>query len=465
MLSNEFVLSSSQPSETEDNIDSKDDEARQPQATMKPCPDSRPRTRSMPDLSQTQTPDEEPRSHPSTPLRKQPTGDEEPRSRTSTPLRHRRGVKIDLSELRSDSEDGMKFLKGDSLPRQMKSPAILGRTFEGRPLPGAFPTRRTLIIFDWDDTLCPTSWLRSLIKERTADLVQWKHQEDFYHEIPEWFKHPLPDLPDVRDLMKDLQRAVIDVINTAQAYGVVCIVTNAVEGWVEKTTKKWLPLLQQYILGHGSRPPIQVLYGQQEYCHPQGGAAELGWVDGLGPLTWWKKAAMSSAITRIEDLYRLTPGGTPRSQGCASAGISCLESADPKFAWQLSSESKGLTNIISIGDSEAEMQAAELACVTQLDDQNCRRFGCAKRSSSAPPGPRSHGRPWVKTLKLLQQPSAEQIIEQLDTLTKSLPQVIASRQHMRKCADDLTDWGSPNSRCMEKDPEAQVQRFLRIQTI
>ena len=34
-----------------------------------------------------------------------------------------------------------------------------------RPRPVSFPNRRNVIFFDWDDTLCPTSWIRSLLKE------------------------------------------------------------------------------------------------------------------------------------------------------------------------------------------------------------------------------------------------------------------------------------------------------------
>jgi len=183
--------------------------------------------------------------------------------------------------------------------------------------------------------------------------------------VPEWYGNPLPD--DVSESIADLQRAVIDVINKAQALGIVCIVTNAVRGWVEKTTKKWLPKLNQYILGHGTRPQILVLYGQQEYQRPkpESQAASLGWVDDLGELMWWKKAAMSAVLCRIDDVYRVAGTGIDSGvgsssvcsgdqQGCPSDAGEALK----EVTWLADSNAKDLVNLISIGDSEAEMQSS-----------------------------------------------------------------------------------------------------------
>ena len=36
-----------------------------------------------------------------------------------------------------------------------------------------------------------------------------------------------------------------EVLKSAQKFGAVCIVTNAVHGWVEKSMKKWLPKLKE----------------------------------------------------------------------------------------------------------------------------------------------------------------------------------------------------------------------------
>lgn len=216
---------------------------------------------------------------------------------------------------------------------------------EPRLMPGAFPNRRTVFFFDWDDTLCPTSWIRSILKSHMADLQEWcdspaEDEAEWVTAIPGWFSQPLPDEPTVHEWIADLQRAVIDVINRAQAYGVVCIVTNALPGWVEKTMRKWLPQLKEYIVGHGVRPAIKVIYGQQVYEKPRGKAADLPWVDDLGPTGWWKKAAMTLALDSVDELYRLE---------------------DRPASWWDSAESQRIQSVISVGDDEAEMFAGEFA--------------------------------------------------------------------------------------------------------
>eukprot|EP00419_Tripos_fusus_P000681 CAMPEP_0172686770 /NCGR_PEP_ID=MMETSP1074-20121228/21176_1 /TAXON_ID=2916 /ORGANISM="Ceratium fusus, Strain PA161109" /LENGTH=71 /DNA_ID=CAMNT_0013506125 /DNA_START=1 /DNA_END=213 /DNA_ORIENTATION=+ len=70
--------------------------------------------------------------------------------------------------------------------------------------------------------------------------------------VPQWFRHQLPDEPRLHDLMRNLQHKVIEVIEVAQQFGVVCIITNSLPGWVDMTIKKWLPELRQYIFGQGA---------------------------------------------------------------------------------------------------------------------------------------------------------------------------------------------------------------------
>lgn len=41
-------------------------------------------------------------------------------------------------------------------------------SFVPRPRPVSFPHRRNVIFFDWDDTLCPTSWIRKLLKDTVS---------------------------------------------------------------------------------------------------------------------------------------------------------------------------------------------------------------------------------------------------------------------------------------------------------
>ena len=74
----------------------------------------------------------------------------------------------------------------------------------------------TLIIFDWDDTLLPSHWL----SER--GLIVGSDN---------------PALPEVRDLTFSVQV----ILEHAQKYGTVVIITNAESGWVAHSCAKFMP--------------------------------------------------------------------------------------------------------------------------------------------------------------------------------------------------------------------------------
>lgn len=348
-----------------------------------------------------------------------------------------------------------------------------------RPLPGSFPNRRTVFIFDWDDTLCPTSWIRNVLKTHIADLKEWEpevsHEEDWRDAIPGWFSHHLPDDHSIHEWMEDLVRAVIAVINVAQAFGVVCIVTNAIPGWVEQTIKKWLPKLTQYIYGHGARPPIKVIYGQQAYRRPTGAAAELSWVNELGPYMWWKKAAMTQALDDVDELYRV--------DGCGQTNEQEVLPSLPLWA---NGDCKRLANVVSVGDNEAEMQAAELAAMSYDDRRSARHRASTKadgsshihhESSAGGVAKPSHW-PWVKLMKLKECPHVKQLTAQLEEIAELLPQVVTMRSHSRLELDGSDRLETPRTPCspfirsklfsklrQDDASSAWVERSLRMQLV
>jgi len=512
-------------------------------------------------------------------------------------LRHRRNLDIQISDdWRRQKSQSSRFASTDGLTPKLEPPAVfrnydpdmkMVQTPKGmlHPLPGAFHNSRTLIIFDWDDTLCPTSWIRHILKDHLADQREWAFGNssvdgvvEWQYQIPAWFGQPLPDLPNVRDAIQKLQRAVIDVITTAQSLGVVCIVTNAVDGWVHRTTKKWLPQLKPYILGHGAQPPISVLYGQTLYKQLAPKRRDLGFVDNQGELTWWKTTAMLEALGWVDALYRVAPARSnqrcegPRSASSSptltplasriaavdgakgrtltslAAGSKVEENGEeqegeqiqepeqdrereqddvlPKVKWQADRGSKQLVSMISIGDSEAEMSASKLATLVhqvgfQPEVPNANgnnsssstttngvasgssnsdggkvstgRAARRRRPLSAPPangGLREPGRPWVKNLKFWEAPSVDQIIEQITLLRLALPQLVASRAHLRIGPEELkATWcsggtvpsassssggggggssgeggDSGGTGAQEEDPDTRLQRLLRTQT-
>jgi hypothetical protein len=90
----------------------------------------------------------------------------------------------------------------------------------------------TKIVFDWDDTFMPTSWLEKI-----------KHS---------------PDQEGLQELA-DLSKIAISVITQAKLYGLVIIVTNADEGWVHESCSRHMPNLKPYLAG------IPIISAQERY--------------------------------------------------------------------------------------------------------------------------------------------------------------------------------------------------------
>lgn len=87
---------------------------------------------------------------------------------------------------------------------------------------------QSIIIFDWDDTLIPTSFLipyQSLI-----------------YQPPE---KPLPS--NVAKKMKDIDEYAALLLEAAKKVGTVLIITNAAQGWVELSANRFMPLTMQVL--------------------------------------------------------------------------------------------------------------------------------------------------------------------------------------------------------------------------
>jgi hypothetical protein len=79
----------------------------------------------------------------------------------------------------------------------------------------------SLIIFDWDDTLFPTSFLARNKYFSDKNIFSTKKDEKVLKKI------------------EKLEQSVIDLINISLTKGEVYIITNAVIGWVEFTSKQF----------------------------------------------------------------------------------------------------------------------------------------------------------------------------------------------------------------------------------
>jgi len=109
----------------------------------------------------------------------------------------------------------------------------------------------TIIIFDWDDTLCPSTAL-----------------EDFYGLSVEGSDPP------EGDLATELEELTLEVKclleQATQLSSRVVIVTNATDGWVEACCEAWMPQLAETM----KNIPI---YSARQIWEPRGVATPFGW--------------------------------------------------------------------------------------------------------------------------------------------------------------------------------------------
>merc|ERR1719482_478815 len=103
-----------------------------------------------------------------------------------------------------------------------------------------FHPEQTIILFDWDDTLCPSNWIR----ENRPTL-------SFFKPAPQDEKYQKP--------LRELQKHVEAVLKLAMKMGKVIIVTNAMEPWVETSCRNFLPSLMPIVLD------IPVIYARSVF--------------------------------------------------------------------------------------------------------------------------------------------------------------------------------------------------------
>ncbi|CAD7952922.1 unnamed protein product [Amoebophrya sp. A25] len=85
------------------------------------------------------------------------------------------------------------------------------------------PQTQCVTIFDWDDTLCCTSYFTALrLKKKSCT------QKDL-------------------QALRSLEKLVRDLLTKAKDMGSVYIITNAMEGWVEYSCERWLPRVKSLV--------------------------------------------------------------------------------------------------------------------------------------------------------------------------------------------------------------------------
>jgi hypothetical protein len=237
---------------------------------------------------------------------------------------------------------------------------------------------QTIILFDWDDTLCPSNWIR----ENRPAL-------SFFKPCPSDEKYQKP--------LRELQKQVEAVLKLALKMGKVIIVTNAMEPWVETSCRNFLPALMPYVVD------IPVIYARsifdQYNCdqsrRQQGsmnrsasGTRNGSALPGLYTASGQNKLSNMNARIAMQQVDEMAP--QKWKELAFEQEITGFYSRYAHQSWK---------NVISIGDSIFERDAVRRVVVNRPSaKKKCR----------------------TKTAKLLDEPEIDELIAQVKVIHDAL---------------------------------------------
>mmetsp|Transcript_79439 Transcript_79439/g.171667 ORF Transcript_79439/g.171667 Transcript_79439/m.171667 type:complete len:349 (-) Transcript_79439:395-1441(-) len=255
-----------------------------------------------------------------------------------------------------------------------------------------FQPSQTIILFDWDDTLCPSNWIR----ENRPALSFFK---------------PAPNVEKFQRPLRELQAVDEQLLKFAMKLGTVIIVTNAMEPWVETSCKNFLPALMPLI------KQLPVVYARSIY-ETQGleRASSPGRATASSPTGAGAKSSSSQALP-----------GLYAANGQNRLGNFNGRLANQRFDemapqhWKEVAFTKEIDgfysryahqswkNVISIGDSIFERDAVRRVVLTRPNTKKkCR----------------------TKTLKLFDDPDVDELIAQVRVVKDVISMMVQYDGHL-----------------------------------
>uniref|UniRef100_A0A7S1BC99 Uncharacterized protein n=1 Tax=Corethron hystrix TaxID=216773 RepID=A0A7S1BC99_9STRA len=182
-----------------------------------------------------------------------------------------------------------------------------------------------VIIFDWDDTICPSTFVTRAEITTLNDLS-----------------------PDMRSVFAEICRCAEKALVKAAKYGEVIIITSADEGWVEYSAEKFVPQLIPVLKG------IRVISARSNYeeFYP-------------GKSLCWKAAAFAHEANAI--FHPVSPEPAAPTTKYASDDDECSTASTATCSTASSAASSAVRReILSFGDSMDERTAVRVVG-TQLE--------------------------------------------------------------------------------------------------
>jgi len=208
---------------------------------------------------------------------------------------------------------------------------------------------QTIIIFDWDDTLCPSTCMRSI-----ADF-------DRDGKLKTRFRR------ETRDELKLLEGVVVPLLQLAQSMGKVILVTNAKAPWVDISCQSFLPQVKEILKDIPVTYALELVkengldgFNQREGClltetKARAMRAAVSQFYSQYPNQSWKNIVSIGDAYFEHDAIRQVVGGRSQEKPCRTKTIKLLEGPTiPGMIVQLSIIKVWLQNIVR-ADSDVDI--------------------------------------------------------------------------------------------------------------
>eukprot|EP00440_Ansanella_granifera_P029981 gb/GFBE01032571.1/.p1 GENE.gb/GFBE01032571.1/~~gb/GFBE01032571.1/.p1 ORF type:complete len:318 (+),score=77.26 gb/GFBE01032571.1/:1-954(+) len=253
---------------------------------------------------------------------------------------------------------------------QVKQKPSIRKTIESMVSTGSqadyFKPEQTIIIFDWDDTLCPSSWIRA------------------NKRVLSFFK-PAPNTEKFQRPLRELQAVGEALLRFAMKLGTVIIVTNAMDPWVETSCRNFLPALLPLV------SQLPVIYARSIYE-----------AQGLEQARSQSRGSSPSGRTPLPGLYA--------ANGQNRLATHQMRMAQQRFDEMSPQRWKEVAFQQEIKDFYSRYQHQSWKNVISVGDSIFER-DAVRRVVTQRPNPKRKCR--TKTLKLFDDPEIEELIAQV----------------------------------------------------
>jgi len=241
---------------------------------------------------------------------------------------------------------------------------------------------QVIVVFDWDDTLFPTSYIQDDLQFRwNLPLRQQKHI-------------PPGELRIIEEKLQECQNHVEEVLRAALARGHVVILTLAKTGWLDTSCRNFYPMIGALL----KELRIPIVYAQERSSRAQMDYNKQAFSSDEDRERFWGLVKGRAIADEIEKFYQQYEGQSWKN--IISIGDSCFERYGLLAATSAYMRGEALGQ-----DNAAPMSKAEDESWQKVDNGHVKKVR-------------------AKAVKLVSRPEIEELIVQLQMVLAWMDQMV-----------------------------------------